>query len=226
MTSTQREVFTRVLSGDLEGLTELLDRDAVAGGSPQTDPCGVTDEMGRNALMTACMLGRSAIARVLVDHGASVNEQTVRGYSSLHLAACWGHLDTVRVLLELGADPLSQTFTGQRPVDLAMKYCKTDCVDCLLLAEAKQDLASYVDLVRDLVSDPEKSLTKEEKIICTNACSSKTNWIETVGGPAASDFTAQRRHMEDAVRPVLDRLSARGLLPEQQPPAPLMNGPQ
>lgn len=31
-------------------------------------------------------------------------------------------------------------------------------------AEAKQDLASYVDLVRDLVSDPEKSLTKEEKV--------------------------------------------------------------
>ncbi|TNN51361.1 Ankyrin repeat domain-containing protein 45 [Liparis tanakae] len=199
MTSTQREVFTRVLSGDLEGLKELLDRDAVAEGSPQTDPCGVTDEMGRNALMTASMLGRSVIARELVDHGASVNERTVRGYSSLHLAACWGHLDTVRVLLELGADPLSQTFTGQRPVDLAMTHCKTDCVDCFLLAEAKRDLASYVDLVMDLVSDPEKSLTKEEK----------TDWIQSVGGPAASDFTAQRRDLEDAVRPVVDRLSAR-----------------
>ncbi|XP_034411687.1 ankyrin repeat domain-containing protein 45-like [Cyclopterus lumpus] len=208
MTLTQREVFTRVLSGDLEGLKEQLDCDAVAEESQQTDPCGMTDEVGRNALLTACILGRSAIARELVGHGAPVHAQTVRGYSSLHLAACWGHLETVRALLELGADPLAQTFTGQRPVDLARTYCRTDCVDCLLLAEAKQDLTSYVDFVRDLVSDPEKSLTKEEKNFCMRACSSKTDWIQSVGGPTAPDFTTQRRDMEDTLRPVLDRLSA------------------
>lgn len=56
------------------------------------------------------------------------------GYSSLHLAACWGHLETVRTLLELGADTQTKTFRGERPVDLARRYSKTDCVDCLILA--------------------------------------------------------------------------------------------
>lgn len=56
------------------------------------------------------------------------------GYSSLHLAACWGHLETVRTLLELGADTKAKTFRGERPVDLARRYSKTDCADCLLLA--------------------------------------------------------------------------------------------
>lgn len=56
------------------------------------------------------------------------------GYSSLHLAACWGHLETVRTLLEVGADTQAQTFRGERPVDLARRYSKTDCADCLILA--------------------------------------------------------------------------------------------
>ncbi len=33
-----------------------------------------------------------------------------------------------------------------------------------LCAEAKQDLMSYVVSVRDLISDPERNLTKEEKV--------------------------------------------------------------
>lgn len=34
-----------------------------------------------------------------------------------------------------------------------------------LCTEAKQDLMSYVAFVKDLVSDPERKLTKEEKVI-------------------------------------------------------------
>ncbi|KAM8849257.1 ankyrin repeat domain-containing protein 45 isoform 2-T2 [Spinachia spinachia] len=167
------------------------------------------DAVGRNALVTACLLGKSAIARELVEHGARVNEHTARGYSSLHLAACWGHLGTVRTLLELGADPRAETFRGQRPVDLARTYCRTHCVDCLLTAEAKQDLLSYVGLVQNLVSDSERSLTREEKKICHCACSAKTDWIQSARNPTASDFTAQKREMEDTLRPILDKLSAR-----------------
>ncbi|KAM6919936.1 ankyrin repeat domain-containing protein 45 [Lycodopsis pacificus] len=166
------------------------------------------DEAGRNALLTASMLGRSAIVRELVGHGARVDEQTVRGYSSLHLAACWGHLETVRTLLDLGADMQAETFRGERPVDLARTYSRTDCADCLILAEAKQDLTSYVDFVKDLVSDPGRSLTQQEKNICMRACSAKTDWIQGVNNPTVSDFTAQRRDIEDTLRPVLDKMSA------------------
>ncbi|XP_070701024.1 ankyrin repeat domain-containing protein 45 [Pempheris klunzingeri] len=131
------------------------------------------------------------------------------GYSSLHLAACWGHLETVRTLLELGADTQAKTFRGDRPVNLATRYSHADCADCLILAEAKQDLMSYVAFVKDLICDPERSLTKEEKNICTRACSAKSDWIQSnASNSTVSDFMAQRRDMEDSLQPILSKLSA------------------
>ncbi|KAM9349998.1 ankyrin repeat domain-containing protein 45 [Symphorus nematophorus] len=207
MTSIQAEIFNCVLSGDLESMKEHFDREPVSEESEEKDWFALKDEGGRNALLTACMLGRSAIVRELVRHGARVTERTARGYTSLHLTACWGHLDTVKTLLELGADTNAKTFRGDRPVNLAQRYSKTDCADCLILAEAKQDLLSYVASVKDLISDQDKTLTKEEKNICMNACSAKSNWIESVKEPTVSDFTAQRKDMEDTLQPILSKLS-------------------
>ncbi|XP_031143373.1 ankyrin repeat domain-containing protein 45 isoform X1 [Sander lucioperca] len=217
MTSIQKDIFNCVLSGDLEGIKEHLEREGVTEESQERDVCGMKDEVGRNALLTACMLGRSAIGRELVRHGAQVDEQTVRGYSSLHLAACWGHLETVRTLLELGADTQAKTFRGDRPVDLARKYSRTDCADCLVLAEAKQDLVSYVAFVKDLISDPEKNLTKEEKNICTRTCSAKSDWIQNVKNATVSDFIAHRKDIEDTLQPILCKLSAQSATVPVQP---------
>ncbi|KAI3375341.1 hypothetical protein L3Q82_021835, partial [Scortum barcoo] len=160
MTSTQEEIFKCVLSGDLDSVKELFERQEEP---RQQDVFGLKDELGRNALLAASMLGRSAIIRELLTHGAELEESTAGGYSSLHLAACWGHLDTVRTLLDLGADTGARTSRGDRPVDLARRYSKTDCAECLMLAEAEQDLTSYVASVRDLAADPQNNLTKEEK---------------------------------------------------------------
>ncbi|XP_070831141.1 ankyrin repeat domain-containing protein 45 [Chaetodon trifascialis] len=208
MTSIQKEIFQCVLSADLETIKEHFERGGVTEESQEKDLFGLKDEGGRNALLTACMLGRSAIVRELVRNGAHVDEQTVRGYSSLHLAACWGHLDTLRTLLELGADTQTRTFRGERPVDLARRYSQTDCADCLLLAEAKQDLMSYVAFVKDLIADPERKLTKEEKNICTRACSAKSDWIHSVKHSTVSDVVAQRKDIEDTLQPLLSKLSA------------------
>lgn len=81
MTSTQREVFNCVLSGDLKTITEHFEREGVTGESEEEDVFGMKDEAGRNALLTACVLGRSAIVRELVRTGARVEERTVRGES-------------------------------------------------------------------------------------------------------------------------------------------------
>ncbi|KAA8586668.1 ankyrin repeat domain-containing protein 45 isoform X1 [Etheostoma spectabile] len=217
MTSIQKDIFKCVLSGDLEGIKEHLEREAVTEESQEIDLCGMKDDFGRNALHNACMLGGSAIARELVRHGAQVNEQTVRGYSSLHLAAGWGHLETVRTLLELGADTQAETFLGYRPVDLARNYSRTDCADCLTLAEAKQDLVSYLTFVKDLISDPESKLTKEEKNICTRKCSAKSDWIQSVKNSTVSDFIAHRKDIEDTLQPLLCKLSAQSATSPVQP---------
>lgn len=62
------------------------------------------------------------------------NSPHLLGYTSLHLAACWGHLDTVKTLVGLGAAIQAETIWGEKPVDLARKYCRTECADSLALA--------------------------------------------------------------------------------------------
>lgn len=63
----------------MKSTKEHLERAGVTEEPPEKDLFGVKDEVGRNALLTACMLGRSAIVRELVRNGAQVDEQTVRG---------------------------------------------------------------------------------------------------------------------------------------------------
>nr|XP_019962350.1 PREDICTED: ankyrin repeat domain-containing protein 45 isoform X1 [Paralichthys olivaceus] len=207
MACVQEQVLSCVVSGDLDTIRQCLqaERDA---DEPQENRCfSKKDEFGRSALLIASMLGKSDIVRELLRGGAQVNEQTERGYSSLHLAACWGHLETVRTLLELEADTQATTFRGERPSDLARRYSKADCVDCLILAEAKQDLVSYLAFVKNIISDSERKITKEEKNICMRECSAKSDWIQSIKHPAVSDFIAQRKDIEDALQPVLSRLS-------------------
>ncbi|KAK2843951.1 hypothetical protein Q5P01_010610 [Channa striata] len=205
MTCTQEEVIKRVASGDLESLRQYFEDERV---SEDPDFFGKTDEAGRNVLHVASLLERSVIVRELVRHGAKVNEQTVRGYSSLHLASCWGHVDTVRTLLELGADIQAKTFREERPVDLARKYSRSDCVECLILAEAKQDLVSYIAFINNMISDSEGKLTKKDKDNCLHVCSAKSDWIQSFKNPTVSDFVAQRKDIEDSLQPILNKLSA------------------
>ncbi|XP_068197088.1 ankyrin repeat domain-containing protein 45 isoform X3 [Antennarius striatus] len=201
MTSPQQETFKCVSSGASETTDEQVGR------KEEEDCFELKDEVERSALLTAAMLGRSATVREMITNGAQIDEQTVRGYSALHLASCWGHLETVRTLTELGADMQSKTFRGERPVDLARKYSKTDCVDCLILAEVKQDFVSYVAFVKDLTSDPEKNLTKAEKNMCIRVCSDKSDWILSVQHPTVSDFIAQRKDLEDNLQAILSKLT-------------------
>lgn len=63
-----------MVSGDLETIIQY-----VQGEWEREEILGKKDEAGRNILVTASMLGRSAIVRELVRHGAQVNEHTLRG---------------------------------------------------------------------------------------------------------------------------------------------------
>ncbi|XP_054889570.1 ankyrin repeat domain-containing protein 45-like [Poeciliopsis prolifica] len=139
MTSIQDEIFNSVLSGDVEDLQQVLESYDPTEEPEETNLFGKVDEMGRNALLVASMLGKSSVVRELVKQGAKMDEQTVRGYTSLHLAACWGHLDTVKTLLELGADLKAKTFREETPLDLAKRYSQTDCIDHLTQSEKELD---------------------------------------------------------------------------------------
>ncbi|XP_010881693.1 ankyrin repeat domain-containing protein 45 [Esox lucius] len=204
-------VFRYALAGDIEGIQKHLENECLSSNTESPDNLlWVKDEVGRNALFGACMLGRSTTARELViKHGLQVNEFTKRGYSPLHCAALWGQLETVKTLVELGADVQAKNFRGERATELASRYSKIDCAEYLTWAEAKQDLQSYITHVRDTIADPEKvqgKLNKEDKNICTNTCSAKSDWIQNAKTTSIQEFIEQRRHLEDTVIPILSKL--------------------
>jgi len=62
------------------------------------------DERGLSPLMVACYKGNTAVAFMLLDHGASATMKDERGMTALHLAALSGHPDLARMLLDHGAN--------------------------------------------------------------------------------------------------------------------------
>ncbi|XP_051985218.1 ankyrin repeat domain-containing protein 45 [Xyrauchen texanus] len=206
----EKTVFMCALDGDVEGIKSLLENVTPSDNGLSPNIFHEKDEVGRNALLTACMLGRSGIVRELVKSGAEVNELTVRGYTPLHCSAMWGQLDTLKTLVELKADLHSVNFRGERPVDMAQRYDKLDCAEYLAWAEAKQSLQALISEVSDTIADPEKvqgKLNKEDKNICINTCSAKSDWIQNAKNPTMQDFIEQKKHLDDVFAPILVKLN-------------------
>ncbi len=63
--------------------------------------------------MKACRHGHFRVAELLLQHGASVDAQDVRGDTALAYAACNGYLDIVRLLLDHGSDSSLRNSAGR-----------------------------------------------------------------------------------------------------------------
>ena len=61
----------------------------------------------------------AAIARVLIEAGADVNNRCEHGRTAIHMAVAWGHADVVQLLLESGADPTIVDEEGMTAPDVA-----------------------------------------------------------------------------------------------------------
>jgi ankyrin repeat protein len=111
--------------GDLERVEALIrqgaDLDAAQGD-------------GMTALHWSAELGHAAMARKLLDAGASASVTTRLGdYTPLHIAARGGHADVVSALLEAGADPAARTSTGgSTPLHFAASTPSHDAVEMLI----------------------------------------------------------------------------------------------
>lgn len=74
---------------------------------------------GQTPLMWAVAYRHTAVARVLVEHGADVRARSKAGYSPLMFAAQQGDLETTRVLLQAGADLDGRTPDGSSALLIA-----------------------------------------------------------------------------------------------------------
>ncbi|CDJ66134.1 ankyrin repeat-containing protein, putative, partial [Eimeria necatrix] len=94
----------------------------------------------RTALWHASSRGHEAVARLLLDKGASLNQQDVLGFAALHEAAVHGQLQIVQLLIERGASVDLPNNAGDTPLFLAVYARRTEAraIVALLLSKGAQ----------------------------------------------------------------------------------------
>lgn len=92
------------------GSDAMLDALLRAGANPNVP---ITEE-GETALMFAARTGNVEAVRVLLDHGAVVDQAQQHGQTALMWAAAEGHPGAIGLLLERGADPNASSTPPER----------------------------------------------------------------------------------------------------------------
>jgi len=83
-------------------------------------------------LIGAAAAGKSDTIRLLVEHGARVEDRTAEGYTALMLAAAHGHLEFCEILLRLGSNSQAKANDGRSVLAVAAQENRRDIVELLL----------------------------------------------------------------------------------------------
>ncbi|GCB67741.1 hypothetical protein scyTo_0005194, partial [Scyliorhinus torazame] len=201
--------LTSVLTGDTENLRKCFELLEDPNYEVTNEWLNIRDDFSRNALFATSMLGHSEVITELVTRGADVNEKTNRGYTPLHCAAAWGKLESLKTLVDLGANVQETNFRGEKARDIANRYSKRDCIEFLDWAEGKLILEVYIKNIQETVADLEKlqgKLAKQDKAAFTNACRSKSDWLNSAQNVSTQEFEEQRKQLELIVDPILAKV--------------------
>ncbi len=95
---------------------------------------------GRSALQQAAAVGNIKVMKILIEHGAQVNEKNANGETALHFAARFGHLDAVKYLISSGALVNEKTrYTKSTPLMAAAEMGQANVIRFLMISGADRD---------------------------------------------------------------------------------------
>jgi uncharacterized protein len=104
------DIHSAILAGDLQSVQQHI-----AAGSDLNvkDPLG-----GSSPLITACLFGKTEIARALIAAKADLNFRNNDGSTPLHTAAFFCRPEIVKLLLDAGADRTIKNKYNQTPYEI------------------------------------------------------------------------------------------------------------
>ena len=108
------------------------------------------DEAGYTASFYCIARNDLAMLELLVGNGANINWKNKDCLSLLHGACQFGHEKLVSFLIAKGADKDAQENDGCTALYLAIKANQTKCVEAMLAAGAKVNLAAKSRAVQPL----------------------------------------------------------------------------
>jgi arylsulfatase A-like enzyme len=144
------DLWTAIEGGDLEEI-----RASLAAGA---DPDQIDPTFGLRPLSIAAMLGSIELAKLFLEHGATIDALNTDGSSPLSGAAFLGRIEALEFLLDEGADPLAKAGDGTTPLDAtrlpwdATKYIADLLqvpVDREEVLEGRQACAELLTLITD-----------------------------------------------------------------------------
>jgi len=126
--------------GDWQGLLQYLTK------HPTYDVNGGGDSPDfMSPLLLACGQGQILCVSILLDHGATTNEDGPSNLTPLVYASWWGHADIVQMLLNRGGADVNQTTTHSVfALGMASQHLQPHVVELLLRHGANVDQRSAV----------------------------------------------------------------------------------
>ncbi len=106
-----RSIHQLCAAQKIEAVEKLLEKD------PQL--AKETDDSLQTPLHVAARTGNTRLARLLLEHGASLDAKDNKCRTPLHQAAGKGKLETVKLLVEKGAEVHARDRSGYTPLELA-----------------------------------------------------------------------------------------------------------
>ncbi|HVU94612.1 MAG TPA: ankyrin repeat domain-containing protein [Puia sp.] len=103
------DIHSAIVSGNMAAVKQYI---VSRGDLNVRDPLG-----GSSPLITACVFGRTEMARALMDAGADINFRNNDGSTPLHTAAFFCRPEIVRLLLARSADRRITNKYGQTPAE-------------------------------------------------------------------------------------------------------------